>query len=268
MNEKDTCISIADIPYSWVRKELQFDGVIRRGQRGKKAKLVQEWLCLHGIFIAIDSDFGEITEKAVRQFQEMNGLELTGVIDDSTFSKLVGPMLRALTPIFDSGKPLNRMIVDYARQHLAEHPREIGGENCGPWVRMYMRGKDGKEWLWCAGFACFIIQQAADATGNPVPIKRSFSCDTLAERAKNRNIFVSERALGLGEIPKPEMPSGSLFLSRRTPDDWTHIGIVTNFEQDSFSTIEGNTNDEGSREGYEVCARLRGYRKKDFIRID
>jgi len=43
---------------------------------------------------------------------------------------------------------------------------------------------------------------------------------------------------------------------------------VTKFEDDAFETIEGNTNDEGSPNGYEVCRRIRGYRKKDFIRIE
>ncbi len=63
------------------------------------------------------------------------------------------------------------------------------------------------------------------------------------------------------------MTPGSFFLNRRTPDDWTHVGIVTEAADGSFKTIEGNTNDEGSREGYEVCARNRGYKKRDFIQI-
>ncbi len=36
-------------------------------------------------------------------------------------------------------------------------------------------------------------------------------------------------------------------------------------DADVFHTIEGNTNDDGSRNGYEVCARRRGYGKKDFV---
>jgi hypothetical protein len=52
---------------------------------------------------------------------------------------------------------------------------------------------------------------------------------------------------------------------RRTDADWQHVGIVTATEPDAFHTIEGNTNDDGSREGYEVCERVRGYDKKDFV---
>jgi hypothetical protein len=52
---------------------------------------------------------------------------------------------------------------------------------------------------------------------------------------------------------------------QKSPTDWQHVGIVTSAEKDAFHTIEGNTNDEGSREGFEVCERVRGYDKKDFL---
>lgn len=36
-----------------------------------------------------------------------------------------------------------------------------------------------------------------------------------------------------------------------------HTGIIEKVEGDLLHTIEGNTNDTGSREGYEVCRRTR-----------
>jgi hypothetical protein len=68
-------------------------------------------------------------------------------------------------------------------------------------------------------------------------------------------------------LDKNKITPGSLFLVQRTATDWEHTGIVVSAEADVFHTIEGNTNDEGSREGYEVCKRIRGYEKKDFIVI-
>ena len=56
-----------------------------------------------------------------------------------------------------------------------------------------------------------------------------------------------------------------MFLVRRTPTDWTHVGFVSDASASSFATVEGNTNDDGDREGYEVCARRRGYNNMDFI---
>jgi hypothetical protein len=54
---------------------------------------------------------------------------------------------------------------------------------------------------------------------------------------------------------------------RRTATDWTHTGLVTASAAEVFDTIEGNTNDDGNREGFEVCSRSRGYQDKDFIRL-
>ena len=58
---------------------------------------------------------------------------------------------------------------------------------------------------------------------------------------------------------------GDIFLNRKTSTDWTHTGIVTEVGDGWFRTIEGNTNDEGSREGYEACARTRGFKGRDFV---
>jgi hypothetical protein len=63
------------------------------------------------------------------------------------------------------------------------------------------------------------------------------------------------------------VPPGSIFLNRRVGGDWVHTGIVTGAAADTFETIEGNTNDAGDREGYEVCRRVRGYGNKDFIMV-
>jgi hypothetical protein len=50
--------------------ELNFGG--RPFKKGAPKSLgvrrVQEWLCLHGFAVAIDNDFGDATEKAVKRF--------------------------------------------------------------------------------------------------------------------------------------------------------------------------------------------------------
>jgi hypothetical protein len=40
---------------------------------------------------------------------------------------------------------------------------------------------------------------------------------------------------------------------------------VVDAAADTFKTIEGNTNDDGSYEGYEVRVRVRGYAGIDFV---
>ncbi len=243
--------------------DLELDRPYRRGDTGNQIKLIQEWLSLNGSHVKVDGDFGPASEAAVRQFQTQQGLPVSGIADAATFERLIAPMKAALAPIAAQGRGLGPLVVAYAQQHLAQHPREIGGQNRGPWVRLYMDGKEGADWAWCAGFVCFCLQQACTGLGVAMPIEASVSCDSLAASARRRDRLLGQPT----EAARGQVGAGSLFLNRRTPTDWTHTGIVVAAEAEAFRTIEGNTNDEGSREGYEVCARTRGYKDVDFIVI-
>jgi hypothetical protein len=244
--------------------DLTFTGPCQRGDKGKAVRLIQEWLCLHGYFVKIDWDFGPATKAAVSQFQNKHQLPPNGIVRKTTFEALIGPMRAALEPIAPEGQSLGRLIAAYARQHVRQHPREIGGRNRGPWVRLYMNGREGPEWPWCAGFVSTLVRQACETLNAPLPITPSVSCDSLAYSATGRDIFITETAAA----DRGRITAGSLFLCRRTPTDWTHTGIVLRAEADYFLTAEGNTNDDGSPEGYEACLRTRGYKAKDFIVIE
>ncbi|QFT71803.1 peptidoglycan-binding protein [Ruegeria sp. THAF33] len=255
---------------SKVEDEFEFPGEIKTGARGIKARRVQEWLTFHNFRTAVDDDFGDATKRTVKKFQSARGLDSTGVVDEATWSHLVAPMLRAFArPEMDAPTSLSDAVLRIARQHLREHPVEISGQNKGPWVRAYMNGNEGDAWPWCAGFVTFVMKQAAKVNGIAMPIGGSFSCDILATQAKTAGLFVSERSLDNSptEFSNSGLGSCCIFLVRRTSSDWTHTGFAFDYENGTFDTIEGNTNDEGSREGYEVCRRTRGRKKKDFIRL-
>jgi len=233
----------------------------RKGDTGPKVRLIQEWLCLNGLQLTIDGNFGPATDFAVRQFQAKAALAQDGVVGPLTFARLTQPLTEALKPIAVANQTLGEMVVLYAHQHLRQRPREVGGQNRGPWVRLYMNGQEGAEWPWCAGFASFLITQACQALNAAPPIAPSVSCDTLAASAKAAGRFLGETEA----TDHARITPGSLFLNRRTATDWVHTGVVLQAGADVFQTIEGNTNDDGSREGYEVCQRVRGYASKDFI---
>lgn len=247
--------------------EYTFDADIRRGMKSKNVTFVQEWLSLNGAATGIDGDFGSGTEAAVKKFQQKAKLPVTGIVNQATFEALTAPAQAALQPIKVGTKTLGGLVVAYAQQHLKQRPREAGGQNKGPWVRLYMKGKQGKEFLWCAGFVSFILRQAADTLGVQPPVKYTFGCDELAGFGKAAGLFVPEKDVASGNAAGKALPPGSIFLFRKKPGDWIHTGIVTSFHDDHFETIEGNTNDGGSNEGFEVCNRSRAYTKKDFIRI-
>ena len=243
---------------------ITIDKPIEQGAKGKTVRAVQEWLGLQEIHTAIDGGYGPATATAVRMFQSQNRLRPTGVVDKATFERLAAPMGAALEPIVPKANaPLGAVVIAYAQQHLAQHPREIGGQNRGPWVRLYMAGNEGPEWPWCAGFATFVLKQACDTVGCALPIRSSVSCDLLAASAQENGCFVR----GALTRDRSRVTPGSLFLNSRTAGDWVHTGIVVRLEDDVFHTIEGNTNDSGDREGYEVCARVRGYKDKDFVTV-
>jgi hypothetical protein len=63
------------------------------------------------------------------------------------------------------------------------------------------------------------------------------------------------------------LPPGSLFLIRNTDTDFTHTGVVIGLAGDTFETIEGNTNDSGDHDGFEVCRRTRRINKVDFVAL-
>lgn len=247
--------------------EYTYTGNVERGAKGPKVTFVQEWLTLHNCGTAIDGDFGPATATAVRCFQKKSKLPQTGVVDTTTFDALTTPVRTVLQPVAVGKKTLGELVVAYALRHVKQHPREVGGQNKGPWVRLYMKGKQGASYAWCAGFVSFLLQQAADTLSTKPPFGSTFSCDVLAGFGKRTSRFITEKEIASGATPLETLSPGSLFLVRKKPGDWTHTGIVTAFHNDHIETIEGNTNDSGSREGYEVCQRVRGYKKKDFIRI-
>ena len=248
---------------------------LARGARGPRVKEMQEWLNLHGSGCAIDGDFGPATEAALRHFQA--GCDIIppdehGRCNGLTWSFLRAPLQRAEARCREADPALSSFgeaVVLYAMQHLDEHPREVGGQNRGPWVRYYTGGRDGDVWAWCAGFATSIVRQACAHHNTPLPIRQTLSCDVLALDAAERGRLARQASAPAREAEADAhalTAPGDLFLVHRHGEDWTHTGVVTEVVGPGLvRTIEGNTNDDGSREGYEVCARTRRIDRLDFI---
>ena len=234
--------------------------IVRGSKQKKLIIIIQEWLCLHGQSIKIDGDYGPATEIAVSNFQKNAGVMQTGKVDPLTFEKLVWPMKSLSQATLSANGGILSAVVELSLKYLAAHPVEVGGQNMGPWVRYFMDGYQGNGWPWCAGFNTLIVKQAARLCGISTSLPRTYSCDVLGMWAKNNGKFISGTSGNLSAV-KP----GHLFLVRKSNNDWQHTGIVIEMTPEYCVTIEGNTNDEGSREGYEVCKRIRGFKTLDFI---
>lgn len=232
---------------------------LRSGATGRHVRRLQEWLGFHRHGTAIDGEFGPATLRALDGFRTGAGLPTGGPLVVADWEALTRPMARAIAPLPPDGRLLPELVVAYAEQHLREHPVEVGGDNRGPWVRLYTDGNDGPAWRWCAAFATFVIRQASATLGVPMPIKRSLSCDLVASDA------IARGTLGTGAAAAK---AGGAFLLRRVAHDWVHMGLVIEVGADYFVSIEGNTNDEGSANGYEVCRRVRAFGPNiDFVAI-
>lgn len=109
---------------------------------------------------------------------------------------------------------------------------------------------------WCMAFVYWCVQEASKESGIANPLIKTggvlhqWNKIDKAYKVKTPqpgDIFIMDYGKGLG-----------------------HTGFVTKVTDDRILTIEGNSNDEGSREGYEVC-RKPGGRKisscKGFIRL-
>lgn len=236
--------------------ELLWGGHVAHGMQGMQIRRIQEWLCLHDIPVTIDGKFGNQTLLGLSKFFGKPGDQVK-VVDIYRFAQLAAPLKQATQiPNYPAPDSYEEAVLALAKQHATQNPREIGGPNRGPWVRHYMQGKEGELWPWCAGFVTTVCRQACVWQGRPM-MPYAVSCDVLSACAKKLGKFIPE-----GMIPQTSL---AIFLVRKAEKDWTHAGFAYNFTSADFSTIEGNSNDRGSREGNALVLRKRRYFGIDFI---
>ena len=231
-------------------------------------KAIQELLCINGIGLSITDALDAATKRAVKEFQEMKGLEVDGVVGPITTRVLSMPILTCAELV--SVKPLIQpdfasCLCWVAEQHLNLHPTEIGGDNKGPWVRLFSDGVDGASNYWCAWWSTYCVQQAWDiatALGwTPTFTRAKFRsswCPGIQTAATKENRLITP-AEALADPVKVVRP-GQLFLVwSASKNRVAHVGIVVGGGQadGTFETIEGNTNDDGSPNGTEVARRIR-----------
>lgn len=128
--------------------------------------------------------------------------------------------------------------------------RERGLTNTGLKVNAYLASvgtNPGNPW--CAAFVYWCIQHAADGFGIKPPYVRSAYTPDIDRWALDHDIRFD------GPVPGDTFllygVTGGVFRAH-------HTGFVLDVNGDgTFKTIEGNTNDDGSRDGYGVFVRTR-----------
>lgn len=129
------------------------------------------------------------------------------------------------------------------------------GSNAGKDVEKYLKDVGlGKGYSWCMAFVYWCVDEVRTELGKPNPIiKTAGVLDQWRRVAPEHKKSVPQ----VGDIFIMDFGKGQ-----------GHTGFVTKIDGANVHTIEGNTNDEGSREGYEVARRVRSIKSiKGFIRI-
>lgn len=128
------------------------------------------------------------------------------------------------------------------QEGVSEEPK---GSNWGAKVKEYLASAGLKSSApWCMSFVYWCFDQAAKELKVKNPLYRTGG---VLVGWQQRNT-----ALGVKSNPQP----GDVFIMRFAHGTG-HTGIIEKADENYIYTIEGNTNDDGSREGYEVARRKR-----------
>ncbi|GAB3343913.1 hypothetical protein GCM10027429_35150 [Marivirga atlantica] len=127
--------------------------------------------------------------------------------------------------------------------------REQGGANRGEQVEQYLAAVSfGPGYAWCAAFVSWCYQQ--------VDVEHPKSA-WVPSYARKQNL-IYQRGQVIKQIPQ----TGDVFLiwyeRLKRP---AHIGFVDQWQATWVITVEGNTNDDGSREGDGVYRKRRVQRQ-------
>lgn len=126
--------------------------------------------------------------------------------------------------------------------------------NAGPEVEIYLKSVGlPKGNSWCMAFVYWCTQKSSLLLGITNPLKKTGG---VLDQFNSRPNLVQK-------IPQP----GDVFIMD-FGNGLGHTGIVEKIIGTTVYTIEGNTNNDGSREGYKVCRKKRELNAiKAFLRL-
>ncbi|WP_025143059.1 CHAP domain-containing protein [Pedobacter jeongneungensis] len=136
---------------------------------------------------------------------------------------------------------------------VEEYPK---GSNGGKQVEVYLKAVGlGKGYAWCMAFVYWCVLQACTAKGLKMQLKRTGG--------------VNDQYIACKSLAVNTPQAGDIFIMLN-PNGTGHTGFIEKVLGNGIvQTIEGNTNADGSREGYQVARRTRNIKTiKAYIRLN
>lgn len=144
---------------------------------------------------------------------------------------------------------LANKIVEIARSQIGVE--EVGSTNCGPQVDTYKAATHlppHESWPWCAAFVCWVVRQAMGR--DAFTFKRPTTAGAWDMENWSR---AQDDSTNTKKPAGADIQPGDIVIF-----NFSHIGIATSEPYGGkVSTVEGNTDAEGSREGGGVFAKVR-----------
>lgn len=136
---------------------------------------------------------------------------------------------------------------------------EVNGSNCGPRVNEYKAATwlDPKHgWPWCAAFVCWVVREALASTG--VAETKTFKRPRTAGALDLENwSLAQDDSTNTKAPPRGDIIPGDIVTFKFNTGGHVGIAVSTPDKNGYVTTIEGNTNSAGSREGGGVFRKRR-----------
>jgi hypothetical protein len=188
-------------------------------------------------------------KEVVKTVQKLLEISADGADGPVTWNAILAKLSTDETEV--SGSSVSEKMVNLARGEIGVS--EVDGSNCGPMVDVYKAATwldPDKGWPWCAAFICWLVREAIE--GEDISFKRpqtagAWDFENWARKQVSKGV----------ELRKPtneDIKAGDIVVFT-----FSHIGLaVKDIDSSGYvTTIEGNTNGSGSREGGSVLEKKR-----------
>ena len=235
--------------------------IIKKGEADKKiVKAIQNRLNELKVNppegpLNVDGDYGGQTIAAVKLFQSRSvdsqgaSLMIDGVLGPISWEILFGTEKVPEASVAKTAAITDVLIIAAAEVGVQEVPLN---SNRGPRVEEFLASTGlGGGFAWCAAFVYWCFNQAATNANKPNPLVKTAGVLRSWNECKGKKIPAAD-AKNNPALVKP----GHIFVMDYG-GGLGHEGLVVSVIGGFINTIEGNTNDQSSREGSGVFKRVR-----------